>query len=304
MKDIIKQILSLIGNNISFRILKKQNSSTTNGNGNKTNQANRDINNINLIFLPQYDNIDIKHRETFKHETDIMIQKLNQEFNIADLKNILTDFSNYRTFGIAITQIATYPNDAERKEILRKLLLEKFKNNDNKDRLAQQGISEMENLSLRDLKILAVISFIMTLSRHLRENTIISNKKNLITLIEEVGTLENIEIEKLRAQGILYHLFPQKYNIMGLDCLKNVDAELYDYCLQWIKSNEYICEFKLAPLGYLLSKTLFSAIYNLDYENIVNDILPVKKIDLDVGNIVANGNLVASGAITFGTSCQ
>ena len=79
---------------------------------------------------------------------------------------------------------------------------------------------------------------------------------------------------------------------------------MYDYCLQWIKSNEYICEFKLAPLGYLLSKTLFSAIYNLDYENIVNDILPVKKIDLDVGNIVANGNLVASGAITFGTSCQ
>ena len=61
MKDIIKQILSLIGSNISFRILKKQNSSTTNGNGNKTNQANRDINNINLIFLPQYDNIDINY---------------------------------------------------------------------------------------------------------------------------------------------------------------------------------------------------------------------------------------------------
>ena len=307
MIDFIKKILGYLSSNFSLRSDNKTNNSKIKGDGNTLNQANGNLtqnnNNNYNYFIPLFCYADLTniHQKGFKDIANTFIQEFPNEINGINLWNILSNYSNCQSLAFAVNQIATYPNDVERREMLRRLLLEKFKNNVNGDMLYHQAILEMEKLTAKELRILAVMSFIMTLIRYLSEQTMVRYKDSIISLIREIGVIKKVDMEKLRCQGLVYSLFPKRYDDRGLDCLKNVDVEMYDYCLQYVKRNEFICEYQLLPIGCLLSKTLFSVVYGFDYEDICReDVLPLKKVDLEVGNLNADGNVVAGCAVTFG----
>ena len=107
--------------------------------------------------------------------------------------------------------------------MLRGLLLEKFHSKDDDGDLYQQAIGDLERLSLRELKIIACMYFIMTMSIHLHECTLNEHKQKLISLVNEVGILKGDEVEKLCCHGFLFKLFPQRYDMTGLERLKLVD---------------------------------------------------------------------------------
>lgn len=304
MVDFIKKILGLLGCNFSLQSDNKNNNAKIKGDGNTLNLANGDIiQNNNIITLLGYSALTNIHQKEIENIADTFINEFPNEVNGENLGHVLSNYSNCRSLAFAVTQIATYPNDVERREILRRLLLEKFKNKVDCDVLYQQAIVEMEKLTAKELKILAVMSFIMVLSRYLSEQTMIRYRRSIISLIREIGVIKDVDMEKLRYQGLVYSLFPKKYDERGLDCLRNVDIEMFECCMKCIRYNEFICEYQLSSVGYLMAKTVFSVIYCLDFGDIcTDDVLPLKKVDLEVGNLNADGNIVAGCAVTFGGS--
>ena len=55
--------------------------------------------------------------------------------------------------------------------------------------------------------------------------------------------------------------------------------------------NEFICGFKVSSLSYVLIRTLFSAVYDLHFEAVKMDELPLKAADLTIGNLIAQGDV-------------
>ena len=302
MKEFIKRVLSFFGSNVKVKALNKENSGEITGNGNELIQANHDIinNNIYMISVPEFNCAALKHNLQFKQEIEAMLKDVQKVDNGVDLKALLSNANNFRLVLSASSQLVTFPGDIERRELLRNLILEKFKKDEDDGGLYLEAITVMEKLRSKDFRVLAAMSFVMVLSRSLLEESIVFHKKDILVLLEEIGELNESDLEKLRVCGLVLPLFPKVFDIAGLDRLLKVDAQVYECCVQWLERSELVKTIKPTPLGALLAKNVFSVIYNLNYECLSNDKLPLKNADLNVGDINADGNVIAGGTMAFG----
>lgn len=302
MKEFIKGVLSFFGSNVKVKALNKENSGEITGNGNELIQANHDIinNNIYMISVPEFNFAALKHNLQFKQEVEAMLKDVQKVDNGVDLKALLSNANNFRLVLSASSQLVTFPDDVERRALLKNLILEKFKKDEDDGGLYLEAFTVMEKLRSKDFRVLAAMSFVMVLSRCLGEDSIMLHKKNVLTMLEEIGELDEVDIERLRICGLAFPLFPKVFDVAGLDRLRGVDAQIYDCCVQWIEENGHVIEFQLTPLGDLLARNVFSVIYDLSYEPFGKVVLPLKYADFEIGTVMAYGDVVVTGGGAFG----
>ena len=300
----LKRIMELFGGNINAKAFNKGNSPEIVGDGNKMNNLTNStfINGNVKVYIDDqgWNMASQKHAYDFNQEADAMLKDLQRCVGKKKFVNKLCEISNYKAVRNVLSQVNDFLGDPERRELLRNMVLEKFKTEGDEGRIYLEAIVAMEKLKPRDLRVLAAMAFVMTLSRSLGKGSVILHKRSILALLEYVGELEEAELEMLRVNGMLYPLFPKEFDIAGLERLKDVDVQIYENCIQWVKRNGFVCAFKLTPLGNLLAKNVFSVIYDLNYESAYNYVLPLKYTDLNVGNISADGDVIASGTMAMG----
>lgn len=305
MLEFIKRVMSLFGGNINLKGFNSGHNVEFGGDSKRLdslNQAGHDVLNFNIYNIgdPCWNLATEKHCMDFKQEAYAMLKDLQRCVGEKNFVNKLCDISNYKAVKYVFSQVNDFLGDPERRELLRNMVLEKFKTEGDEGGIYLEAIVAMEKLKPRDLRVLAAMAFVMTLSRSLGKGSIILHKRSILALLEYVGELEEAELEMLRVNGMLYPLFPKEFDIAGLERLKDVDVQIYENCIQWVKRNGFVCAFKLTPLGNLLAKNVFSVIYDLNYESAYNYVLPLKYTDLNVGNISADGDVIASGTMAMG----
>ena len=93
--------------------------------------------------------------------------------------NKLCEISNYKTVRNVLSQVNDFLGDPERRELLRNMVLEKFKTEGDEGGIYLEAIVAMEKLKPRDLMVLAAMAFVMTLSRSFGKGSIILHKRSI-----------------------------------------------------------------------------------------------------------------------------
>ena len=140
----------------------------------------------------------------------------------------------------------------------------------------------------------------MTLSRYLRDETIIVKSSHIINLINDIAIVSEDEGANLNGLRVIYNLFPHQFDDSCLTRLYDFVPDLYAHCSLWLVNNPIVCNYKVTSLGKVLAKTLFSVNYDLNYENFVEEELPLKECDINVKNIHASGNIISQGGVAAG----
>ena len=309
MIDFFKKILSFFLNGFNIKSLYKSSSISVKGDANNSTLSGRDTN--HLVFNNQGNvNINFTLETLYKiHENnlcglanDFLKEfKISYDINDSSLRQLLSDYGNYKAFCMVVSQVAAKNIDnKDRRLLLSKLLIDKFKEEGSEVDIYLQAIKLMEDLSVRDIKIFSVMTFIMTLTRNLRDETIKSNSNHIINLINDVDKVSEDEIENLNSLRVIYNLFPNQFDDSTLKRIHEFAPELYDNCSLWLSNNPSICNYKVTSIGKVLAKTFYSVNYNLNYEDFAYDKFPLKECDISFKNIYASGDIISQGEVTAG----
>lgn len=309
MFDWLKKFISFLLNGINIKNIYKSSSSSVNGNVDNSIVSGRDINNyfggdtVNLNVGVPFEMIFNVHESNLGEIANDFLKDFKSAYNINDslLQRIMSDYGNYKAFCVVINQVAsTKTNSKDRRMLLSQLLMDKFKDDNGEVDIYLQAIKVMENLSVRDIKLLSVMTFIMILSRYLRVETIKVNSNHIISLINEVAKVSEDEFGHLNSLSIIYMLFPNQFDDSCITRLQECAPDLYNHCFLWLDRNSAVCNYKISSLGRVLAKALFAVNYDLNYEDFVDNEFPLKECDLNVKNIHASGNIVSQGGVAAG----
>lgn len=244
-----------------------------------------------------------EHNKSYKklireYSNDLLKNEAAKGINLND---ILSSPSNYEAFYNVVQQLYVGQKDSvEKRHLLSTLLLQKFKSKEEDVDIYLQAIQIVKNLTIRDLNILSIIAFFTFLSRILSKETIQINSNIIDNILKEVKYADIEEIRYLENLGILCSLFPYMYDDTDFIELNQFAPELYDCFQSFLTDHSFISGFKVTFLGRVVIKAFMLTCYNISYEETTCLKVPIKKADLNVGNVIATGDIAAYGEVSSG----
>ncbi len=306
----IADIISKVFGGLNVKALYKSSYNSVGGDSVKSPQVGHDATTIYADKIEQFSiNISLpdlrsNYEMDFKKFAQEYLNYLSQDVITKqglDIRNIFSVPSNYMAFNNAVHQLYLGQNNyIEKRHLLSTLLLQKFRSDESDVDIYLQAIKTVENLTIRDLKILSLINFITILSRVWYREKIEKNSLIIKKILKEIDNVDIEEIRNLEHLGVLCSLFPYMYDNSDFIELHKFVPELYDSCQLFIANHPFITGFKITLLGRVVTKSFMSTCYDIESECIMTAGVPIKMADLNVGNVFASGNIAADGEVSSG----